>query len=484
MSEGGEGRPIKPQEEATGSKHQRKVSRRRFLRGVAAAATATATVASQRLSPLPLRVEPIGQKGVADRNSGENRRGKESREIKGEPRIRVIDLFAGSLEAYIRSTVGERLPQLPLGISEATTIEEATEELGLKDADLSSLPDLRTAVYPTGDEKLALAHLSLFLMAHYRDHGASVLRVIEGVSSKLGIESSVGKTSAASVFRLEEVRLDPLGNPELMIRTDRRKLREIVSSSDEAVISLSFQMGEHSVKYNLYGKERPSDELLQRTSQHGEKIYLTGEDGKQKEISRATYSRLLAEEAATRILVLPEERRDFIIFDGYSTYPSGEYGRVFFNLYEMVQLAAEFPGKMFVVAGGNAPIFSEEAVPDIRRARRELEERGLWPDNLIVVGAVAYEQGRRAVGSHGCDIYVDDKTLEKFGVLTASSYATPVISSLVRTLVAQGVKDPLQVKKKLLGLSVDWRGEVMNADEEEEVLVLEWDRVEEALKSH
>lgn len=52
----------------------------------------------------------------------------------------------------------------------------------------------------------------------------------------------------------------------------------------------------------------------------------------------------------------------------------------------MAKVAATFPDKFFVVAGGNPSYYEGLGIPDIREAREQLENEGLWPDNILVVG--------------------------------------------------------------------------------------------------
>jgi hypothetical protein len=92
-------------------------------------------------------------------------------------------------------------------------------------------------------------------------------------------------------------------------------------------------------------------------------------------------------------------------------------------------------------------------MPDIREARAQLEKEGLWPGNLIIVGFQASKFGFVGQASYGADIYVADKDLEELGFSGASSYATPVVTEIIRRLVNKGLKTHEQIREGLMALT-------------------------------
>ena len=108
---------------------------------------------------------------------------------------------------------------------------------------------------------------------------------------------------------------------------------------------------------------------------------------------------------------------------------------------------------MFVAAGGNPTYLKGLKIPDIRDARAKLEEQGLWPENLIIVGFQARESGFVGQASYGADIYVADKDLEELGFSGASSYATPVVTEITRRVVYAGSKTHKQAREGLMALT-------------------------------
>ena len=87
-----------------------------------------------------------------------------------------------------------------------------------------------------------------------------------------------------------------------------------------------------------------------------------------------------------------------------------------------------------MAAGGNPFYLDGIQYPDIREARKAISEKGLWPSNLIVVGFEANESGQKVPASLGADIYVSLEDLKSLGFSGASSYATPVITEIIRQI--------------------------------------------------
>lgn len=84
-----------------------------------------------------------------------------------------------------------------------------------------------------------------------------------------------------------------------------------------------------------------------------------------------------------------------------------------------------------------------------------------WPDDLIIVGFQGVESGLVGPASHGADIYVSYRNLEELGFSPASSYATPVVTEIVRRLIAGGSKTHKQAKEGLMQLTQaaeSWEG--------------------------
>jgi len=170
-------------------------------------------------------------------------------------------------------------------------------------------------------------------------------------------------------------------------------------------------------------------------------------DYKGNDITEEEYKEIERKMSETEIVLLDPNERDVRFLDGYA----GD--KTYQNLRELTEVARRHPEKIFIAAGGNPTYLEGLKIPDIREARAKLEEQGLWPENLIIVGLQARESGFVGQASYGADIYVADEDLENLGFFGASSYATAVVTEIIRSLVNKGMKTHKQVKESLIALT-------------------------------
>jgi hypothetical protein len=225
---------------------------------------------------------------------------------------------------------------------------------------------------------------------------------------------------------------------------------------------MSFEPGKLEATYWWKKEKLISPEILRSLSTMeigGVTTYrIDGQD-----VTKEKYDELHSKSQEKEVITLPPIDRQVVFIDGYAGKETLN------NLVALTDIASRFPEKTFVAAGGNPTWLKGRHVPDIREARKKLADRGLWPDNLIIVGFDGQYNGDymgvKGPGCLGADIYVNWKDLEALGFDQASSFATPVITEVVSRLKAKGVIDWKQVllnelTQKKSGLDFTGGGEV------------------------
>ena len=273
----------------------------------------------------------------------------------------------------------------------------------------------------------------------FRNHGRQVMKVMSEIYKTNNFSKRpflIAPISAEKAIHLKEIEKSPLGNWRARLIINPKIIHELVSQTQDSIINLSLQPGIIPLEYVMYQQENKynlsvSPGPVVKDSQgnilsRGKDRYYNGTD----EITEEEYLRLEKESAVTQLL----EPHDRIVnftdgFAGENTYN---------NLLHLTDIAGLHPEKLFVVAGGNPKGISSR--PDIREARKQLELSGLWPPNIIVVGYETSLKGEYAYtgpASLGADIYVTAKDLKKLGFPVSSSFATPVVTELIRQIVAK-----------------------------------------------
>ncbi len=398
---------------STESESQDKISRRRFLKGLGIAAVRSVLPAGQKgenqNSP---RVEPEGQELLIPP------------EEQDKYSVAILDIFDSK----------------DIRFGRYESIEERTVEP-------KSLEELKEIV-PESEDKEASILLSA-LRLRYGDHGRMVREVHEktdDVLNKNFVEGSRGidvrEKSIGSAVRVDGLEHDELGNPTLVISVSPEAVSKAVDEVPGKIINLSFELGRILTKYVL-NEDRKVNEMMDigtvscRYVRDGVEhkstnyfVYSKDNPNEKTSISEEEYKEIQArnDESETVLIENPEERQ-FAFIDAYAVDEETTYD----NLKSLVEVAGEHPDKLFVAAGGNPEYIKNQGlvVPDLTSARQRLEQQGLWPNNLIMVGVWGVESGYQLAFSKGCDIYVPYLgMLDEFTSVQASSYATALVSNL------------------------------------------------------
>lgn len=371
---------------------------------------------------------------------------RKEREIELKPSVKVLDFFDVDEAAnkYLQDN-------FPPDFSE----EESWKEMGVSDS--LTREGLLEAV-PTNESQSRLLMIALFKL-HYRDHGKNVLSAIEKTASYLNPTQIVAipeHASIASAVEFGELEYDEMGNPTIHVMLLPKIVDELISQSTESVINMSFELGEFSLTYSLYDRQLKHPDMAR---QGPSKITVGGKttyrDYQGNSITEEEYNEISRKMDETEVVMFSPNKRDIKFLDGYA----GD--KTYQNLLSLTNVARKHPEKIFVAAGGNPTYLRGIKMPDIREARAKLEQQGQWPDNVIIVGFQARESGFVGQASYGADIYVSDKDLKELGFSRASSYATPVITEIVRRLIARGLNVSEYIKKGLMQLAQiaeSWKG--------------------------
>lgn len=327
--------------------------------------------------------------------------------------------------------------------------EAAWREMGVLDP--SNKEELLRAD-PRTDQQFKLLMMAL-LRDHYQEHGEEVVRVMEEVSAQLNPNKKhipPSKSSVAAAVKFGDLVYDEIGNPTIGLELSAKAIDGIISGIPGKVVNMSLELGQFSMTYELFGIRTKHPELA---TQGPSKLTINGEtsyrDHDGKGISEEEYDNELKGLGETEVFKLDPSDRSASYLDGYA----GE--DTYANLQMLARIAGRHPDKFFIAAGGNPSTNQGSKLPDIRDARSRLEEQGLWPGNFIVGGfQMSLPGGFKFPASHGSDFYVSDKDLKKLGFTGASSFATPVITEIVRNIIARlGIRNHEQIKEILMHLT-------------------------------
>lgn len=323
---------------------------------------------------------------------------------------------------------------------------------------------------PTTDESVKDYVVAAFKKER-GDHGALVVKVGQKADEYFGFKEldAPVQISVVGAVEIGEIRRDKTGDPTVDLLLSSNKIDRLVGQSTGSVVNLSLQVGKFPVTCDFRRlKAKYPEMIVPQASRIGFNGVKTYTDQQGNEITKGEYELIQARRHEKEPVVLKPDERDVEFLDGYAG-PSTES-----NLIQMVEIARHHPDKMFVVAGGNPTIFNGLQIPDIRAARQVIEKAGLWPKNLVVVGFTG-NPGDGGIeewqASYGADIYVSTKFLQKLGFSGASSFATPVVTEVVRHLIDEGFNTHDKVKNALFKLCKTkeyWQGQ-----ERKEYLVLD-----------
>lgn len=358
--------------------------------------------------------------------------------------------------------------------------EAAWKRMGVTDP--SDIKEVKKAV-PTNDQEALLLMMRL-LQEHYKDHGNNVTQVMKATTASIANPNKEytppSEFSVVSAMQYGVPKYDEMGNITLNPEISAKVIGEMISEmgKDVRVINMSLELGRLPMTYVMYDTRYKHPELVNTglggtLTINGVTTY-TNDLG--EVISKDEYDKINEENNAREVYLLEPSDRNVQHLDGYA----GE--NTFHNLIQLVNVANKHPDKIFVAAGGNPSNAPGSKLPDIRKARAELERRGVWPKNLIIVGYQYSYEGAGFPASNGADIYVKSEDLKKLGFPGASSFATPVITEVVRNLIELGIY-PVQVREALMlftNQETFWEG-----SNQPEYLVLNFDLVREytAIKS-
>ena len=308
-------------------------------------------------------------------------------------------------------------------------------------------------------------------------HGEQVVSVLHAVSRFFHPRKAFEQPSTLSIsdaITLGEVTYDELGNPSLQVMVDAKKIHALVAKLSDSIINMSIQLGVFSLTYELYKKQPKYPELARKmpsTVTIGDKT--TYKDYQGNEISEVEYQRILQLSEEFEIVTSEPNDRRVTFADGYA-------GKHTYSNYALLNAIAGFhPEKMFVVAGGNPTYQRGLQLPDIRKVRTWLKTQGKLSENMIVVGFEGTESGFKAPTSLGADVYVSTEDLKAFGFSPASSYATPVITEIIQSIVSTGKATHAEIKAQLYQFTNE--KSVWTGDEEITYRVLDLNKVERYL---
>lgn len=342
----------------------------------------------------------------------------------------------------------------PPGFSE----EIALQEMGI--TDVSTKEGLIQAV-PHNENQANLLIL-LILKLHYQNHGTKVAAMMNAAEQFFAsapkinpVESSIG-----TAVEIGKPGKDSLNNPVLNFIVNSESINALISDTSESLINMSFETGYGAFTYKMYGQPDAHWPMIQkgvvmRDSQgnilsEGPATY---KDHLGNQISEGEYHSLLNKAEGSQPVLLAPKDRDIDRVDGYFGEHTAE------NVVMLVKIAHKHPEKILIAAGGNPTGLNE--MPDITEIRAVLENKGLWPKNLIVAGYQITSDFYTGPASYGADIYVSDQDLKKLGFEGASSFATPVVSEVIRQLIANGLTTQQEVLTTLAQITVPkkaWRG--------------------------
>jgi len=430
----------------------KEISRRDFLKLAGVVGVAAGVVALDKTA---------SRLGVKILSSEDER----SPEIKLNSSATILDFF--DLDIVKNQYLQDNFPP---GFSE----EKSLQAMGVKDS--STREGLLKAV-PQNENQAKL--LMLMILKHqYHNHGRNVANVMHKARQSFSgiLKTTHSETSIGTAVEISKVKLN---NPVIHFSVNPETINQLIKTSSGSILNMSFQPGNNSFTYKMHGypdRNLPSRQEGATISNADGNILSKGEtkyyDHLGNQIKKDEYNHLLSKaENAEPVLLSPKDR-DIDYVDGYFGEHTAD------NVRMLAQIAQKYPEKFFVAAGGN-PTGMEE-MPDITTIRAELEEKSLWPKNLVVVGfETTIPNVYTGPASYGADIYVSAKDLEKLGFSGASSYAAPVVSEIIRQTVEYGRNTHQKAKDALLQMTESKKA--WHRSEEIKYRLLNLDKAKESL---
>ncbi|MEX0895680.1 MAG: hypothetical protein WDZ94_01930 [Patescibacteria group bacterium] len=304
----------------------------------------------------------------------------------------------------------------------------------------------------TPDERVILLLSSLKTV--YGTHGEDVSKVRELTAQFLGeTDSQVEHASQNNPITFDSLEFDEVGNPILWLVSSIEDVDQVVRQSQAPVINMSFQIGKVGMKYKLFKQVlvnpdmKPPDKSSRSVSDGP--VTIIYRDAERNIISAEEYEKLLSLALEKEIVMTEvESERDLVPQDGYLKE------RAYQNLGNLADLASKYPDKIFVAAAGNPVNENPNDFPDLREAKEKLMQENRWPPNVFTVGYVVQYQDMLVPTQYGADFYVFHEDIDRIGKQTsASSYATPMVTEIVRRLQNQGITNPNDIRTALTQFS-------------------------------
>lgn len=404
---------------------ERRVSRRRFLKGVVKGATALATASLLKESKGPEKLKEIPSNLVMIDFAPQ----------KQSPNFHQ-DIFPNNNQLAEELSGGE---YDYLGIQKelaAGVVRRNVDLIGI----YSNAREVR--LFYEALKKYPKGTLVYGALRTFGRHGELVAGAMRKTLKQYGYHITPHIIPLQEIINPASVEftIDELGNRQFFITVEPESIIEMLKKfPDQKVVNFSFQMGK--LGFRLTEKEKKligpieyprgsvmvlGDKVTYSISlPNGEKINVSTEE---------EYNRLLEES-----FVKSQEKAFQVIDAKYPGYTAvGAYSRGennFPNFEKLLKLCGAFPDKLFVCAGGNF----RDNILEIREVLKDS-----WPQNLLVVAEWLQGKGPRD-DMKGADIYVNNDAL---GLPEGSSFSTPVISALASILVNNRlIKE--EIKQKL-----------------------------------
>lgn len=318
--------------------------------------------------------------------------------------------------------------------------------------DLFNLPEA-----PESDDIEALAYG--YYKKTYGGHGEMVVDVMQKTGVELGEDLTNKQVEYVSIYpalSINEIKKDDLGNITAVVEISEDKIIKLIGQSNASIVNMSFEVGKTTISAELYREQEVFIEGKTRSdlpSESKQKITVNGvttesvvyRDPNGKIISKDEFDNITNKVVTRQKIELAPEDRIITHEDGYA----GEY--TYENLLKLTKIAAKFPDKLFVAAGGN-PDPRTGKRPDIREARKKLEEQGLWMNNLIMIGYTDTNPKTDNVEpmQFGSDYYVDTNTeLKLLGHEGSSSAGTAFTSKFISRITEGDSKKINQIKEEI-----------------------------------